>query len=37
VRNLCNAGAVLEDGEVTYFDDVEEAIALHSRNMKKAR
>lgn len=37
VRNLCNAGAVLEDGHVTYFDDVEEAIALHVRNMKASR
>lgn len=36
VRNLCNAGAVLEDGHVTYFDDVEEAIALHVDNMQKA-
>ncbi|EBA14533.1 putative cell surface polysaccharide export ABC-2 transporter ATP-binding protein [Roseobacter sp. SK209-2-6] len=37
VRNLCNAGAVLENGEVTYFDDVEEAIALHVSNMKRAK
>ncbi|MEO1777192.1 MAG: ABC transporter ATP-binding protein [Pseudomonadota bacterium] len=37
VRNLCTAGAVLENGEITYFDDVEEAIALHVGNMKKAR
>jgi len=37
VRNLCNAGAVLENGEVTYFDDVEEAISLHVNNMKKAK
>ncbi|MVO18528.1 ABC transporter ATP-binding protein [Parasedimentitalea huanghaiensis] len=37
VRNLCNAGAVLENGYVTYFDDVEEAIALHVSNMKSSR
>lgn len=37
VRNLCTAGAVLEDGQVTYFDDVEDAIALHVSNMKKRR
>ncbi|MCG7625974.1 ABC transporter ATP-binding protein [Epibacterium sp. Ofav1-8] len=37
VRNLCNAGAVLENGEVTYFEDVEEAIALHVRNMKRSK
>lgn len=35
VRNLCNAGAVIENGELTYFDNVEEAIALHSANMKR--
>ncbi|NIZ15308.1 ABC transporter ATP-binding protein [Phaeobacter sp. HF9A] len=37
VRNLCNAGAVLENGEVTYFDDVEEAIAKHVSNMKRSK
>lgn len=37
VRNLCNAGAVLENGEVRYFDDVEEAIELHVSNMKQAK
>lgn len=37
VRNLCNAGAVLEKGRVTYYDDVEEAIARHVANMKKSR
>ncbi|MFP3385575.1 ABC transporter ATP-binding protein [Tritonibacter sp. SIMBA_163] len=35
VRNLCNAGAVIEQGELKYFDDVEEAIAMHSANMKR--
>ena len=33
VRQLCSAGAVLENGELTYFDDVEEAIAQHHVNM----
>lgn len=37
IRNLCTAGAVLEDGQITYFDDVEAAIALHLKNMKKPR
>lgn len=37
VRNLCNAGAVLEEGRITYFDDVEEAIARHVANMKNSR
>ena len=33
VRALCSAGAVLEDGELTYFDNVEDAIAQHHANM----
>ena len=33
VRALCSAGAVLENGELTYFDDVEDAIAQHHANM----
>ena len=33
VRKLCDAGAVLEDGHLTYYDDLDEAIAHHQRNM----
>lgn len=33
VRKLCTAGAVLEDGQLTYYDDVEEAIRHHQSNM----
>lgn len=33
LRKMCNAGAVLEDGRLLYFDDLEEAIASHHRNM----
>lgn len=33
VRLLCQAGIVLEDGKLSYFDDVEEAIDCHHRNM----
>ncbi|NVO24960.1 ABC transporter ATP-binding protein [Donghicola mangrovi] len=29
VRKFCNAGMVLEGGKATYYDDLEEAIALH--------
>lgn len=35
IRNLCDYGAVLENGELTFFDDLEEAIARHGANMKK--
>ena len=29
VRNFCNAGVVLEHGRARYFDDLDEAIAVH--------
>ena len=34
VRQLCDAVAVLENGKLTYFDDVEAGIAHHENNMK---
>lgn len=33
LRKLCQAGAVLENGQLTYFDDVEDAIHQHQVNM----
>lgn len=33
LRSLCTAGAVLEDGILTYYEDVEDAITHHTRNM----
>ena len=33
VREFCNAGVVLEHGQMQYFDDLEEAIALHEEMM----
>lgn len=33
VRQFCDAGAVLENGRLTYYDDLEEAIAVHEANM----
>lgn len=35
VRRVCDAGAVLEYGNLTYYDDIGEAIAHHERNMRK--
>ena len=32
MRSLCTAGAVLENGQITFFPDVEEAIEVHNRN-----
>lgn len=35
VRDLCQAGAVLEGGHLHYYDDIEAAIAHHNANMAK--
>ncbi len=34
LREMCTAGAVLENGQLTYFDDINEAIELHGYNMR---
>jgi capsular polysaccharide transport system ATP-binding protein len=36
IRSYCTSGIVLEQGRVRYFDDVEEAIEEHERNMATA-
>jgi capsular polysaccharide transport system ATP-binding protein len=33
MRQTCTAGIVLEGGKLTYFDDIEEAIDCHERNL----
>lgn len=33
IRQLCTSGAVLENGKLTYFDDIETAIAVHEQNL----
>lgn len=33
IRQMCQAGAVLENGRLTYYEDIEEAIAQHNQNM----
>jgi len=33
IRSYCTCGLVLEGGKVRFFEDVEEAIAVHDRNM----
>ncbi len=32
-RDLCDAAAVLENGKLYYYEDIEEGIAHHNRNM----
>jgi capsular polysaccharide transport system ATP-binding protein len=34
LRGYCRSGVVLEHGTLTYFDDIEEAIEQHLRNMR---
>jgi capsular polysaccharide transport system ATP-binding protein len=36
IRSYCTSGLVLERGQALYFEDVEEAIAVHERNMAAA-
>ena len=33
LREYCTAGAVLENGRLTYYDDIEEAIEAHNANL----
>ena len=35
MRDLCTAGAVLENGLLTYFDEIGAAIEHHERNMRR--
>lgn len=37
MRDMCQAGAVLEAGQLTYYDDIEDAVAHHEENMLRAR
>ena len=36
LRSMCTAGAVLENGKLVYFSDIEEAISVHQNNMQRA-
>ena len=33
IKSMCTSGAVLEAGRLTFYDDVEDALDVHSRNM----
>lgn len=35
MMRICQAGAVLENGQLTYFDDVNDAIELHKQNIER--
>jgi capsular polysaccharide transport system ATP-binding protein len=35
LREICDCGAVLEQGRLTFYDDVEDAIAVHMENMHR--
>lgn len=34
LKRMCTAGAVLENGNLTYFEDIDDAIELHQANMQ---
>ena len=35
IRDYCDSGVVLENGKLTYYDDIEDAIRAHDSNMKE--
>ena len=35
IRSYCDCGVVMENGKLTYYDDVEDAIRAHDSNMKE--
>jgi capsular polysaccharide transport system ATP-binding protein len=35
IRTYCDCGVVMENGKLTYYDDVEDAISAHDSNMKE--
>ncbi len=35
LRQICDAGAVLENGRLTYYEDLDQAVQTHLANMKK--
>jgi capsular polysaccharide transport system ATP-binding protein len=35
LRQYCDAGLVLENGRLTYYDDIEDALAVHEENMRR--
>ncbi|WP_128255030.1 ABC transporter ATP-binding protein [Falsirhodobacter deserti] len=37
IRKICSKAAVLEGGQLHWFDDLEEGIAVHERNMRVGR
>ena len=37
MRNLCQAGVVLENGHAHYYDDIEEALDVHTRTMDNSK
>ena len=36
LKRICHSGAVLENGKLYYYSDIDEAIAHHSANMDEA-
>jgi len=35
IRDYCDCGVVLEDGKMHYYEDIEDAIAVHDANMEQ--
>jgi capsular polysaccharide transport system ATP-binding protein len=37
LREFCDSGIVLERGKIQYFDNLDEAIAVHEENMSRTK
>jgi capsular polysaccharide transport system ATP-binding protein len=35
IRDYCDCGVVMENGKLTYYDDIEDAIRAHNGNMRE--
>lgn len=36
IKRICNIGAVLENGQLKFYDDIDEALEHHNRNLRNA-
>jgi capsular polysaccharide transport system ATP-binding protein len=34
VKEMCDIGVILEKGQLSYYDDIDEAIAQHNANIR---
>ena len=37
LRAFCHIGGVMKDGKITFYDDIEDAIAVHEDNLARGK